>query len=77
MNAFTFPGHRLNIALHVSRQWHSLLKISLFFLDFGWSGAFDVVRDLDLSIPESGSGMWTYLEANLMIVTYLFRHKLE
>ena len=48
----------------------------VFFLDFGWSGAFDVVRDLDLSIPEPGSGMWTYLEANLMIVTYLFRHGL-
>ena len=47
-----------------------------FFLDFGWGGPFDVVRDLDLAIPKSGAGMWTYVEANLMIVMYLFRHRL-
>ena len=33
MNAFTFPGHRLNIALHASRQWHSLLRTSLLSLE--------------------------------------------
>ena len=47
-----------------------------FFFDFGWDGPFDVVRDLDLAIPQSGAGIWTYVEANLMIVMYLFKHRL-
>ena len=47
-----------------------------FFIDFGWSGALDVIRDVDLAIPGDSAGIRLYIEANLLVVIYLFRHRL-
>ena len=47
-----------------------------FFIDFGWDGALDVVRDVDLAIPGQSGGVGLYMEANLLVVIYLFRHRL-
>ena len=47
-----------------------------FFIDFGWSGALDVIRDVDLAIPGESGGISLYMEANLLVVIYLFRHRL-
>jgi hypothetical protein len=47
-----------------------------FFIDFGWSGALDVIRDVDLAIPGESAGISLYMEANLLVVIYLFRHRL-
>ena len=47
-----------------------------FFIDFGWDGALDVVRDVDLAIPGQTLGVSQYIEANLLVVIYLFRHRL-
>ena len=47
-----------------------------FFIDFGWDGALDVIRDVDLAIPGKSLGVSPYMEANLLVVIYLFRHRL-
>ena len=36
-----------------------------FFIDFGWDGALDVVRDVDLAIPGKSLGVSQYIEANV------------
>lgn len=47
-----------------------------FFIDFGWDGALDLIRDVDLAVPGKSGGISLYLEANLLVAIYLFRHKL-
>lgn len=47
-----------------------------FFIDFGWAGTLDVVRDVDLAVPGSAASVRLYIEANLLVAIYLFRHRL-